>query len=430
MKLALPPAHRLARINYPPRTFAFAFTFLVFAVLWAERGFEVWELFFAALSFLVYPHLAYFHACIAPDSKRAELNNLYADSILVGIWAAQVHFALWPTAAVLAAVSLNSAANGGLKRLFRGVACFAAAAAAWGAAMGVAFKPDTGPVVTGLSVFGILSYLSWIGVIVFAQNKNLLRARNAQRSSEAQFRFIAENVGDLVSVVDTGGRFLYASASHEKHFDPDSVGSGADWLLLVHPDDREQAKSFLNTIAVSGTGKRTQLRMVSAKGSWRLVECQGNPVRDNTSKPKMIVLVTRDLTAFVDPESDDRISEKLLAAADRKYVLEEKRVVTELLDRLLGLDRKAGMGPPKLQSIEDVHRYVEALSARRAEDDRRVEIWRILERATLMLALAGSFLNYYLLTVLDTINSLPQGNFMVVRATVKTSQIIVFFTLA
>ena len=230
MKLALPPAHRLARINYPPRTFAFAFTFLVFAVLWAERGFEVWELFFAALSFLVYPHLAYFHACIAPDSKRAELNNLYADSILVGIWAAQVHFALWPTAAVLAAVSLNSAANGGLKRLFRGVACFAAAAAAWGAAMGVAFKPDTGPVVTGLSVFGILSYLSWIGVIVFAQNKNLLRARNAQRSSEAQFRFIAENVGDLVSVVDTGGRFLYASVSHEKHFDPDSVGSGADWL--------------------------------------------------------------------------------------------------------------------------------------------------------------------------------------------------------
>ena len=68
----------------------------------------------------------------------------------------------------------------------------------------------------------------------------------------------------------------------------------------MHPDDREQAKSFLNAIAASGLSKRTQLRLVSAKGSWRFVECQGNPVRDESGKTKMIVLVSHDRSEFLE----------------------------------------------------------------------------------------------------------------------------------
>jgi len=433
VELALPPAHRLARLNYAPRTAAFAFSFLTFGILWIERGrFNAWEVFSAVLTFLVYPHLAYLHTRIAVDSKRAELNNLYADSLLLGVWMAQIHFALWPSVGLLTAVSLNSAGHGYVGRLFRSLAVFGAGAGAWAAVIGYDFKPETGPVVTAACIFGILAYASWVGARVFIQNKNLVRARDALQTSEDQFRFIAENVTDLVSVLDTQGRFLYASSSYTKHFEPDAVGAGANWLLLVHPEDREQAKSFLNAVAASTSSMRMQLRLVSAKGSWRFVECQGNPVREKTGKPKMTVLVSHDLSAFLDTESDNRVSARLVTAAKREFVSVEKQLVIDLQDRLFGHgpNKHPQSGPPQqFKSVEDIHRYIEALAARKPEDDRRSRIWRSLQRMTLMVTLAGSFLNYYLLSVLDTIYSLPQSHFVVVRTTVKTSQIFISLRL-
>lgn len=187
MKISLPPAHRLARINYAPRAGAFALIFLALCALFAERGFAAWELVFAALSFLAYPHLAYLHARIAPDSKRAELSNLYLDSILMGIWVTQIHFALWPTVTVMTAIILNNAANGGVRQLLWGGACVAVAIAAWGAGFGYRFDPHTGALVTGISVLGIFAYVSWVGTILFVQNKVLLRTHHQLQDSERQF---------------------------------------------------------------------------------------------------------------------------------------------------------------------------------------------------------------------------------------------------
>ena len=431
MQLALPPAHRLALNNYAPRTVAFAFSFLAIGILWIERGrFSAWEFFPAVLTLLVYPHLAYLHTRIVADSKRAELNNLYADALLLGAWTAQLHFALWPSVGLLTAVCLNSAAHGHLSRLLRSLALFGAAAGAWGAVTGYHFKPDTGPVVTATCIVGILVYASWVGSLAYIRNRNFVRTRDALLTSEEQFRFIAENVTDMVSMLDTRGRFLYASSSYAKHFERDAFGSGADWLQLVHPEDREQAESFLNAVAASSPGstRRMQLRLVSANGSWRFIECTGNPVRDKTGKPKTIVLVAHDLSAFLDSESLARIAAKRASAENRDFVAEEKQIVLDLQDRLArpGSSRRPESGPPpRFNSVDDIHRYIEALAARRPEEDRRSRIWRPLERITLMLALAGSFFNYYLLSVLDSIYSLSQSHAVAVRASVKTGQAIV-----
>lgn len=97
--------------------------------------------------------------------------------------------------------------------------------------------------------------------------------------------------------------------------------------------------------------------------------------------------------------------------------------MSDLFDRLLGLDRKAEIGlPAEISSFDDVHRYLEALSARRVEDDRRLKIWRLLKRVILILALAAMFSNYYFLEVYEKIMSLPYANFIVVGATVKKNE--------
>jgi len=291
MRFSLPPAHRLARINYAPRVAAFALTFVVLCALFAERGFTALELALAAASFLAYPHLAYLHARLALQSKRAELNNLYADSMLMGLWAVQIDFALWPTVMLLSAIILNNAANGGVGRLLRGNLCFAAAAAAWGAATGYGFQPDTGTAVTALSVLGVVIYASWVGTILFVQNKVLIRMNHHLQDFERQFRFVAENSGEMVSMLDEQGRFLYASSSHARHFDSGLLDPGSRWLGLVHPDDRERARAFLDRLATTRKRQSARLRMDPGRGAARPVDCHGSPAMDAHGVMSGIVMV-------------------------------------------------------------------------------------------------------------------------------------------
>jgi PAS domain S-box-containing protein len=308
MALAMAPAHRLARINYAPRALAFAYTFLVLEAIMLERGYSGWVLGLGAAQFLVYPHVAYLHARIAPDSKRAELINLVIDAFALGVWTAQMQFALWWSCGLLAAISLNSAANGGLRRLGFAWLVFAAGAALWGAVRGFSFEPGTGPLVSGLCFAGIIVYVSWIGTIMREQNRTLMRTRGALLSSEDQFRFVAERAGDLVAVLDGRGRIRYASAAHLEHFDPALLAPGQEWVKLVHPDDRERARNFLQYLVMSRSMERMSLRLVPLHGPSLVVDCEGNPAADDSDGTGMIILVMRDISARVRTEIDLRLA--------------------------------------------------------------------------------------------------------------------------
>lgn len=297
MQMQLPRAHRLARINYRTRSGSFAFSFLIVIAVLAERGFSAGTLILGVATLLIYPQLAYLHARIAVDSKRAEFRNLVVDSVLMGLWAAQLHFALWPVCGALVGVSMNNAVCGGVERFLSGMLWFAAAALLWAVAQAVPFEPSTGPVVTGLCFAGIVGYVGRLAVFFHDQNSHLVRTRNVLRTSEEQFRFIAAHAGDLVSVLTPEYRFRYASLSHEKYFETAQFADGADWLKLVHPEDRGRARAFLDLLSASPRSERAQLRMLSAGAPPRMVECEGNPVRAEGGKLQMIVLLCRDQIA-------------------------------------------------------------------------------------------------------------------------------------
>lgn len=301
MKLQLHPPHRIAQYNHAVRTGSFVFAFFTFGVLWIERGrFSAWEILAAVFTLTLYPHLAYLYTRLTGDAKRAEQNNLYVDAAVLGAWTAQIHFALWPSVGMLMAVCLNSAGHGYIDRLLRTLVLFALSALAWGAVSGFAFAPDTGPLVTSISIAGILLYASAIGLLVFIQNKNLLLERHALLASEQQFRFIADNVTDLVAMLDNRGCVLYASASYARQFGPAAVSVGAEWLRLVHPEEQVQARQFLDTVVSSGSSANMPLRMVTSGGAWYLIDCKANPVLDQSGKTGMIVLICKDLSRLLE----------------------------------------------------------------------------------------------------------------------------------
>jgi PAS domain S-box-containing protein len=306
--LPLPPAHRIARVNYVSRTASFAYSFLIVSALMAERGMDLRTAILAVLTLLAYPHLAYLHARIAVDSKRAEFRNLTVDSVLMGMWMTQMQFALWPSCGALLAISLDNAVCGGSKRFLLGLLSCAAGTLIWGALGGYHFQPATGTVVTALCFLGILTYVASLGLFLHEQNSRLVLTRSVLRSSEAQFRFIAEHAGGLVVVLDPKGKFRYASPSHAAYFSPEAYAEGRDWVDLVHPHDRERARAFLAVLLGSRQSERTKLHMIPAKGELLLAECDGNPVHDEAGELQMIVLVSRNLGARARAEVDLRLA--------------------------------------------------------------------------------------------------------------------------
>lgn len=295
----LPPAHRFARISYAPRTISFGFAFLVLGAITAERNYSGWVVFFGVLQYLVYPHLAYLHARLVTDSKQAEMRNLMFDAILLGAWMAQLGFALWPACGLLTAVSLNSVAAGGPRVLVQRLGMFAGGALVWGALTGFSFRPDTGPVVTWLSMLGIVGYTTWIGVILRSQNRRLVDVREALRKSQEQFQFIAEHAGDLVAAVDITGRARYLSPQHADYFGKERAVLDADWTDFVIEPDRQPVRRALQRMAEQRTGLRLLFRVRRADGDTRDMECQANPIVDRDLRARTFILVCRDVTAPV-----------------------------------------------------------------------------------------------------------------------------------
>lgn len=296
MQFKLGPVHRLARLNYLTRSVSFGFSFTVVLANLSERGFNTGTLILGVLTLLVYPQLAYVHAAKAADSKNAEIRNMNIDSAIMGVWAAQFHFALWPAMAVVGGICLNNAVCGGSRRVLVGLLYLVAAALGWALLLQQPVELTSGPVVTALCFIGLMGYITLLGVSLYNQNHQLLATRDILRTSNEQFRFIADHAGDLVTVLDPRYRFRYASLAHEKYFEAGKFAAGREWLYLVHPDDRPHAEEFLDLLRDSPRIERAQLRMVPDRGFPFVVEIQGNPVRSDGGYLQMIVLVCRDLT--------------------------------------------------------------------------------------------------------------------------------------
>ena len=123
------------------------------------------------------------------------------------------------------------------------------------------------------------------------------------RQSEEQFRLIAENVADMIAVLDLDGRRIYYSPSYRSILgDPESL-RGTDGFQEVHPDDVAMVKQVFRETVKTGIGQRIEYRFLRKDGSERTIDSKGSVIRDGKGKIIRVVVVSRDVT-----------EEKMLAA--------------------------------------------------------------------------------------------------------------------
>lgn len=324
---------QMVLVNYRIRTVSFGWSLFVVGLMLWERmaGPLAWGLLVA--QFFVYPQLAWLHARLAPDPRRAELRNLDLDSLLLGAWVAGLGFPIWIVYAALLSTSLNNAVLRGWQGAARSVVLCAAGALAWIVPMGFTYQPGTSTLVTAMCLLGSLAYTGALGVVVHGQQRRLRTARETLRESEHRYRLIAEHAGDLVAMVDRDGRWLYASPSYARIFRDEDLGVGADAFRNLHEEDQFRVRGALQVVVRSGEPCRLRMRVHTISGDVRRLETMVHPVKDQDGAMRGAitgaVMASRDVTELRDRE------EQLEVAAHAFERMAEAMVITNASGRIL-----------------------------------------------------------------------------------------------
>src|SRR5262249_27290669 len=226
---------RLVRTIYAVRTGAFAYCFLALGLLLWERGAPALAWGLLAAQFLVYPPLLYLRARHSTRPRQAEFHHLFVDSTLFGAWCAYFGFEPVVTLGLVAATMLNATVNRGIGGGLVSLGSSLVGALAFVAVAGFGYVPAASDLVNATVILGILGYTCAVGYVVYRQNRRLVCTRDKLKASEERYRLIAENVADLIGMVDHDGRWLYASPSYERVLERADLEPGVDAFRRVHP---------------------------------------------------------------------------------------------------------------------------------------------------------------------------------------------------
>ncbi len=98
-----------------------------------------------------------------------------------------------------------------------------------------------------------------------------------------------------------GGRVLFDAQMHEIYgLAPGAFAGTTDaWMLLLHPDDREQVRRLNRTIADGQREFHTQFRIIRTDGQVRHVEIHAQVARDGSGRPVRVSGINLDITERV-----------------------------------------------------------------------------------------------------------------------------------
>lgn len=175
-----------------------------------------------------------------------------------------------------------------------------------------------------------------------------LRAEAALRRSEEQYRLIAENTRDLISLVGVDGRFLYASPSHRTSLGylPEEL-TGTELIELVHGDDRPAVRVAWEQALDHHESRTVEVRLRHESGIYRVFESIGNWIFDEKGQPQRAVILSRDITRRREAEATLREMPRLIREAQEA---ERRRVARELHDSVIQILSSVKF---RLQAVEE-----------------------------------------------------------------------------
>ncbi len=128
-----------------------------------------------------------------------------------------------------------------------------------------------------------------------------LRDVTLRRRTEAviaqQYRLVAEYARDLMLVLDSDGRVLWASPSHRMLLGVEPASMiGRNCAELIHPEDRPKQRAALAERVRAKQWNRIELRLLCHDGGFIEVESLGVPIVTDDGASDRIVVIAREIT--------------------------------------------------------------------------------------------------------------------------------------
>ena len=122
------------------------------------------------------------------------------------------------------------------------------------------------------------------------------QAEAAVRQSEEQYRLLADNAEDIVTVNDADGRCIYRSPSFFRITGWSLAEVAAsDWRTRTHPDDVPRIEAA-HTANLRGEANRVEHRQLCKDGSYLWLETYRRPDMDADGRVKKIILWSHNIT--------------------------------------------------------------------------------------------------------------------------------------
>ncbi|MGG1595504.1 EAL domain-containing protein [Terribacillus saccharophilus] len=163
-------------------------------------------------------------------------------------------------------------------------------------------------------------------------NSDRRNSEEALRQSEARYRLIAENMTDLLCIIDWDGYFKYASPSHVTVLGFPAVAYEGKYAGdFMHTDDRRKVREQMDEMVATQKGTVLKFRFKNIRGDWIWLEGKANPIFDENGVFNHFLVVSRDITERLELE------EKLtyMAYHDTLTGLPNRRLFKEKLDQAL-----------------------------------------------------------------------------------------------
>ncbi|MEC0304384.1 PAS domain S-box protein, partial [Terribacillus saccharophilus] len=134
-------------------------------------------------------------------------------------------------------------------------------------------------------------------------NSDRRDSEEALRQSEARYRLIAENMTDLLCIIDWDGYFKYASPSHVTVLGFPAVAYEGKYAGdFMHIDDRRKVREQLDEMVVTQKGTVLKFRFKNIRGDWIWLEAKANPIFDENGVFNHFLVVSRDITERLELE--------------------------------------------------------------------------------------------------------------------------------
>jgi PAS domain S-box-containing protein len=143
--------------------------------------------------------------------------------------------------------------------------------------------------------------VEWNGLPVFDKKENFIgiqatgRDISKRKKMESQFKFITENISDMISVLDQNLNLIYMNGAVEEisGFSIDEI-KGLNPFQFMHPNDvKHVAKAYKKALS-KGTGSSIY-RLKCKDGTYKWIEARAK-VSKSKDKKRRIIVVSRDIT--------------------------------------------------------------------------------------------------------------------------------------